>query len=128
MLKSLLRITMRLGTIGVLLACFGIPARAGYFDEVYACSGSSYVAPLYACRNSFDYPWGPTEDDCKFQAWGLYSTCLFGLQFPSMEPDFCDNANMVFQDCITQFGPNSGNEDLGAMLSCRTASGIDLCQ
>lgn len=127
MLKPLLRIAMRLGASGVLLACFSIPTRAGYFDDVYTCK-SFYYGALYGCRNSSNYPFDPTESDCKFQGWGLYSSCLFGLSLPPMEPDFCANANLAFQYCLIDFGPNSGNEDLSAMMSCRTASGIDLCQ
>ena len=136
MLKSLLRIIVRLGATAVLVTCFDIPTRAGYFDQIYACNDNpynlfdttTYFGTLRDCRYNVFYPYEPTESQCRYNAGNSYLSCLNAIQEPMPELDFCDNANLVFQDCITQYGPNSGNEDLGAMMSCRNASGIDLCQ
>ena len=139
MLKSLLQITMRLGAAGVLLACFVIPTHAtpSYFDQFYDCDRNledyydqgTYFGMLHHCRTSPYYPYDPDENDCRYSAGNSFLNCLNGLPTPpALELDFCGSANAAFQDCLNEFGPNSECPDFNALWSCRTASGIDLCQ
>ena len=100
---------------------------ADYFNAVVACD-DDYFGTLYPCRELPFYPIDPTENDCRYAAGNDYFTCLDGIQSPAYEPDFCDAARAQYYTCTATYGPGSGNEDLGAVMSCREASGIDLCE
>ncbi|HMG73056.1 MAG TPA: hypothetical protein VK582_06100 [Pyrinomonadaceae bacterium] len=128
MIKRLFLITTRLATISILVVCFfSVPARASYFDDVYACDGN-YWGSLYGCRDNPFYPYNPTEGDCRYGAGNSYLGCLNAIPTPSIEPDFCDNARALLDSCINQYSQECGNGDLSAYMDCRNASGIDHCQ
>jgi len=127
MLRRLLRITTQLAVTGTLVACFCIPARASYFDQVYACD-DSYFGTLGDCRSNIFYPYDPTESQCRYNAGSSYVDCLNAIEEPMPELDFCAQARAANDNCILQYGPDSGNEDFDALMECRNASGIDQCQ
>jgi hypothetical protein len=64
MKKQPLGVAARLIALLVVLACSGVPARAGYFDDVYACDDTYYVT-LDDCRSGPGYPYTPTESQCR---------------------------------------------------------------
>ena len=101
---------------------------ADYFQAVYDCDDYHYDVPLNDCRNLPFYPWDPDEGDCRYAAGNSFLECLNGIPSPAYEPDFCAAARAANDLCLINYGPDSGNTDLGAMMSCRTASGIDQCQ
>jgi len=98
-----------------------------YFNAVYNCDGN-YFGTLYDCRNLPFYPWDPDEGDCRYAAGNNFVECLNAIPSPAYELDFCAAARAANDNCILTYGPDSGNTDLGAMMSCRSASGIDQCQ
>jgi len=98
-----------------------------YFNAAYACDGD-YFGTLGDCRANPSYPYNPDESQCRYNAGSSYVDCLSAIPSPSYEPDFCAMARAANDNCILQYGPDSGNTDLGAMMSCRSASGIDQCQ
>ena len=127
MLRRLFRLTTQLAATGILVACFSIPARAEYYEEIFSCN-SSYFDTLFDCRSNPLYPSNPDENQCRYNSGSAYVDCLNAVQDVRPEYDFCTDARQANDDCISLYGPNSGNEDLGALMTCRSASGIDECQ
>ena len=99
-----------------------------YFDAFYNCNDNNYFGTLNNCRNLPFYPWDPDEGDCRYAAGNSFLECLNGIPSPAYEPDFCAAARAANDLCLINYGPDSGNTDLGAMMNCRNASGIDQCQ
>lgn len=130
--QHLLRVGVCLVALCALLYTPKVPvvyawSDADYFNAVVGCD-STYSGTLSECRAFPFYPFEPTETQCRFAAGNEYSGCLYGIPPPAYEPDFCDGARATYYNCTAEYGPGSGNEDLGAVMNCRVASGIDLCE
>lgn len=127
MKKHTLRIFTRLAALCVLLTCFSIPARAGYFDEVYACD-DMYYDTLYGCRGILGYPYDPTESQCRYNSGDAFVTCLDSIFTPMPQMNFCAEANWARNNCNAQYSPSQGLEYWSAYSACIEASGISQCE
>jgi hypothetical protein len=132
MQKQFFRVMSRIVLLCVLLSTLSIVVVHAwndydYFDAVYACD-DNYFDTLDACRQLPFYPISPDEGDCRYSSGNNFVSCLNGIPSPAFELDFCAMARAANDSCIATYGPDSGNTDLGAMMDCRTASGIDQCQ
>lgn len=130
--KQYLRVAARLAVLCALLYTYNIVVVQAwndydYFDAVYACD-NNYFNTLGDCRSTPTYPYDPDESQCRYNAGDSFSTCLSGIPSPTYELDFCAMARAARDNCVLQYGPDSGNQDLGAMMECRSASGIDTCE
>jgi hypothetical protein len=127
MKKQTLKIFMRLATLCILLTCFSIPARAGYFDEVYACD-DIYYDTLYDCRSNILYPYDPTESQCRYNSGDSFVTCLNAIFTPMPQMDLCGAARAARDNCNAQYLPSQGLEYWAAYSACIEASGINQCE
>ena len=127
MKKSSFRITGRLATLCVVLACFSVSARASYFDDFYACD-TTYFSTLGDCRDTPGYPFSPDEGQCRFNSGDAWMTCINGIQEPMPQLDFCDQARAARDNCNLQYGGGSSEPDWDTYMQCRAASGIDQCE
>lgn len=127
MSRRFFRVTAHLGAFCILLACFSVPARASYFDQVYACD-DNYYGTLGDCRSNLSYPFDPTESQCRYNAGDSYVTCLNAISEPMPELDFCAQARAARDNCNAQYGPNSDLNDWDAYSACIDASGIWQCE
>jgi hypothetical protein len=122
----------RLVLLCVLLSTLSVVAHAwndfDYFNAVYSCDTNSYFGTLYPCRALPFYPITPSEGDCRYNSGNNFLSCLNAIPSPVFELDFCAMARDANANCIATYGPDSGNTDMGALMNCRTASGIDQCQ
>jgi hypothetical protein len=117
----------RLIALFIVFACSSIPARAGYFDDVYACD-DNYYGTLGDCRSNIFYPYDPTESQCRYNSGDSYVSCLNAISTPMPQLDFCAAARAARDNCNAQYPPSEGLENWSAYSACRDASGIDQCE
>lgn len=89
-----------------------------YHDTMYggSCAGGS----LHGCDCSSD------PNACVWDAMQNYTDCIDPLLTPNHEePDFCTQAIIANQTCGQTF---QGVDDFGALMECRSKSGVDYCQ
>lgn len=98
-----------------------------YFNGLLACDGN-YTTELNDCRDDPNYPNDPDESTCRYQAGSEYSDCVFGLDEPSYEPDFCDAARAARDNCLLHYGPGGITPHMTTYMECWAASGVDQCE
>ena len=126
MQKHPLGATARIIAVFAVLACSVVPARAGYFDDVYACD-DTYYGTLSDCRSGSGYPYSPTESQCRYNAGDSYVSCLNSIFTPMPQMDFCTEARQARDNCNAQYS-GSGLEYWSAYSACIDASGINQCE
>jgi hypothetical protein len=127
-MKRRLRIMARLVALVTLVTCVGsVTARAGYFDDFYACD-DGYYDTLGDCRSNPSYPYDPDESQCRYNSASSFSDCLNAIPEPTYEPDFCAQARAARDYCTSQYGTEGADPDFDAFSECWAASGIDQCE
>ncbi len=125
MQKRPLRAAARLATVLAVLACSVVPARAGYFDDFYACD-ATYFNTLGDCRNQPTYPTNPDEGQCRFNSGDAYVTCLDSIIWgPMPQLDFCDQARAARDNCYFNYQLDG---DFDTWSVCWNATGISSCE
>jgi hypothetical protein len=108
------------------------PCMDDYGTDWFGCWETGWNAAAQ-CQN---LPAGPQRDSCESSALSdkvsclassstIFGSCAGGVNYDYAELDFCTNAQALAYSCANQF---QGIDNFEALMECRAASKIDLCQ
>lgn len=130
-MKNLFKITFLSLALLAVLAGSTINSKAWtwWVDDLGDCSAS-----FIAIANDIDYDYANNNitatqrDNLQRQNSQYLTNCITPISVPKQEPDFCADARIARDNCVSQFWGLVGLEYTDGRMQCMAATGMDQCE